>query len=548
MTSAKAAVKASTEVAEQPSQGSAVAGRLAGAIGLVLLITTPFTYLIAGAMDAAVWTKLLFALAALGVYGVTNSNQLARVGGSRATPLVALSGGSVVAVFIVLAVLNYAGAKHVKEFDVTREGIYTLSEQTVGVLKRLKAPVTIYAFYAPDDREYGIVQQTLKRYAAESEQLKVQVVSPANRPDLVARFNLQAGGPRIIVTAGDKDARAKQAAEEELTNAITTVTRGESKIVYFLTGHGEADLADEKGKGLSDTVKAVRSEGFEVKPLNLAAAEAAELGAKVALEDNKAGAAKALTVPADAAVLIIAGPRGKLFDPEVAAVEAYLEQGGRVIAMLESDSNGGLDGLLRQYKVALHNDLVVDTNPVNQLLGYGAAAVLVHAASEHPITAQMGAPAVMPLSRSLAIEDGGEAGVVTTPLLVSDASAWGEVDYKAGTAERNKEDTQGPVTSAAIAVRDRGEKAETRLVVFGDADWATNQYRDAQANSDLFLNTLAWLTEQADKITIRPKTRPASQLLLTGNQMNTLILASMDALPVLLIALGVGIMQIRRQR
>lgn len=521
-----------------------MAGRLAGAVGLVLIVTAPLTYLIAGSMDAAVWTKLLLGIACLVVYAITNSAHLSRFGGSRSTPLLVLSGGSVLVVLAALAVLNYAGAKHPAEFDVTREGIYTLSEQTVGVLTRLAKPVKVYAFYGTSDRDYASVQDTLKRYAAKSAQFTFEMIDAVNRPDLVERFNLQADAPRIVVTSGAADARVKEPSEEQLTNAVTSVTRGETKIVYFVTGHGEVAMDDDKqAKGGMDTADAVRAEGFDVKTLNLAVAAEAQNGAKVAIGEVAKGEVKPLSVPADAAAVVIAGPRGQLLAPEVAAIEDYLTRGGRVVALLEPDSDGGLRGLLSQYKLKLGNDLVVDMNPVNQLLGYGAAAVLVHPAGEHAITDDMAKPVVFPLGRSVAIADGGEGDVVATPLLVSDASAWGESDFKSGTAERDAKDTQGPVTMAAIAV-----KSSARLVVVGDADFVTNQYRDAQSNADFFLNTLAWLTEQADKITIRPKTRAASQLLLTGNQMNTLILASMDALPVVLIALGVGIVMLRRQR
>ena len=541
-------VEPSPEPRRRETNGSILAGRLAGAVGLVLLVTTPLTYLISGAMDAAVWTKLLLGLACVATYAATNGKQLVRFGGSRSTPLLALSGGSVIAVFAVLAALNYAGAKHPGEIDVTREGIYTLSDQTVGMLERLDKPVKIYAFYTADDREYALVQETLKRYAAKTDKLTFALINPNNRPDLVSKYSLQQGAPRIIVTQGETDARVKSPVEEELTNAITSVTRGESKVVYFLTGHGETELDDDKkGGGAKLTADAVRSEGLDVKPLNLATADAAAMGAKVAIDEESA--VKPLSIPADAEALVIAGPRAKLFDPEVAAIEAYLNGGGRVIALLDPRIVSNLEGLLRQYKIGLHDDMVVDTNPMNQLLGYSAGAVLVHPAGEHPATDAMAAPALLPLGRSLVIEDGGEAGVVTTPLLVSDASAWGETDYKGGSAERDKNDIQGPVTMAAIAVKPTGEaKPEARLVVFGASGWVTNQFRDVQANPDLFLNVLAWLTEQTDKITIRPKTRAASQLLLTGNQMNTLILASMDVLPVVLIALGVGIVLIRRQR
>ncbi len=532
--------------------GSAIAGRLAGAVGLVLLLTCPLTYLLAGELTGLFWMKLVLGVAATVTYLLTNGDFFARLGGARGSSTLAMTSVSVVAVLAILAALNYMVAKHPKEIDLTREGVFTLSEQTIGVLQRLSQPVKVYAFFTSSEREYGSVDDTLRRYARLTDKLSYEMVNVANRPDLVERYSLQQNGPRVLVLAGENDARVKDISEESLTNAIVKVTQSGAKAIYFLTGHGERDLKDEReAKGLKLTADAVRGDGFEVKTLDFTAAAAAAPGTAI---DIAPGAKKpTLSVPADAAVVVVAGPRVSLLEPEVAALSAYLDRGGRVVLLLDPDSDGGLAGLLAQYKITLHNDLVVDTSPVNQLLGYGAAGAILKPLGEHPTVDEMAAPALMFMGRSLAVSEGGEAGVTATPLLGTGDAAWGETNYKSGRAERDDKDTAGPVTMAAIAVKttnvvDAKATPEARLFVAGDSDWVDNQLRDVQGNPDLFLNVLAWLAEEENKITIRPKTRAASQLLLTGEQMNTLVFASMDVLPVLLIALGSAIVLLRRQR
>ncbi|MEZ0311785.1 MAG: GldG family protein [Myxococcota bacterium] len=532
--------------------GSAIAGRLAGAIGLVLLVTCPLTYLLAGQLTGLFWMKLVLGLAATVTYLVTNGDFFARFGGARGSSTLALTSVSVVVVLAILAAVNYMVAKHPKEIDLTREGVFTLSEQTTGVLQRLSQPVKIYAFFTTNEREYGSVDDTLRRYAGVTDKLTYEMVDVANRPDLVERYSLQQNGPRIVVIAGENDARVKDISEEALTNAVAKVTQSGAKAVYFLTGHGERDLDDDRdAKGMKMTADAVRGEGFEVKTLDFTKGAAAAPGTAVDLKatDKK----PTLSVPADAAVLVVAGPRLSLLEPEVAALSAYLDRGGRVVLLLDPDNDGGLGGLLAQYKITLHNDLVVDTSPVNQLLGYGAAGAILKPLGDHPTIVDMAAPAMMFMGRSLEIADGGESGVNAIALLGTGDAAWGETDYKSGRAERDDKDTAGPVSMAAIAVKptnhiDAKATPEARLFVAGDSDWVDNQLRSVQGNPDLFLNVLAWLAEEENKITIRPKTRAASQLLLTGDQMNTLVFASMDVLPVLLIALGSAIVLLRRQR
>jgi ABC-type uncharacterized transport system involved in gliding motility auxiliary subunit len=89
---------------------------------------------------------------------------------------------------------------------------------------------------------------------------------------------------------------------------------------------------------------------------------------------------------------------------------------------------------------------------------------------------------------------------------------------------------------------------EARLVVFGDSDWVTNKYHGMQGNGDIALNTINWLAEEEDRIAIRPKTRQASRLSLAGEDLGYLKFFSMDIIPVFLVAMGLGIVLIRRQR
>ena len=85
-------------------------------------------------------------------------------------------------------------------------------------------------------------------------------------------------------------------------------------------------------------------------------------------------------------------------------------------------------------------------------------------------------------------------------------------------------------------------------MVFGDSDWATDEYFAVLANQDYLLNTLNWMADEEGNITIRPKMRQASRLSLTGADMMYLKFFSLDVLPMCIVALGLGIVLIRRQK
>ena len=556
----------------ESTSGLTTLGRLAGAIGLVLLVSAPFTMLLTDGWGALVWGKIGLGAVLVALYLATNADFFSRMAGARSIGLLIMSTLSVVVVLGVVGVVNYVALKNPKQIDLTREGLYTLSEQTTGLLARLKDEVKIYAFFAPSDPSYAQVKETLGRYQAAGQKLSFEMVDPQARVDLIEKFSITDRGPRLVVTARGQDARAKEPAEEELTNAIIKVAEQTSKTVYFLTGHGEANLEDaETAEGYKTLAETIRAEGYAVEPLSLLKASDAKAGEKVTIDPTatKPAAKKAppkgneavrtaggLEVPANVSVLIVAAPKGPLFAPEIAALEAYLKEGGRLVVLLEPESDSGLATLLKQWKVELHKDMVVDTNPLNRLMGLGAAAPMVQpteAQQEHAIFKNLSAPGVFMTTRSLVVANGALPGVEASALLESGASAWGETNLVDGQAELNEQqDFVGPVTVAVLATKPVAEPErrsdEARLLVAGDADWLNNKYVRMQGNSDLFVNAVNWLAEEQQKIAIRPKTRNSSQLFLSGEQMGQIKFFSLDILPVLLVALGLGIVLIRRQR
>ena len=98
----------------------------------------------------------------------------------------------------------------------------------------------------------------------------------------------------------------------------------------------------------------------------------------------------------------------------------------------------------------------------------------------------------------------------------------------------------------AVPAGHRSDQA--RLVVAGDRDFATNKFRNMVGNEDLFLNCLSWLSEQTERITIRPRLRDASRLYLTAPQQATVFFFAIDVLPVTLLAIGLVVWRVRRNK
>src|SRR5438128_1280344 len=89
-------------------------GRLLGAVGTVLVVSTPLTYILTDAWGALVWGKLFLGLLLIGAYLATNADVFGRMAGARSTGLLAVSSGTVVVVLGLVVVVNYLTIKNPK--------------------------------------------------------------------------------------------------------------------------------------------------------------------------------------------------------------------------------------------------------------------------------------------------------------------------------------------------------------------------------------------------------------------------------------------------
>jgi ABC-type uncharacterized transport system involved in gliding motility auxiliary subunit len=251
----------------------------------------------------------------------------------------------------------------------------------------------------------------------------------------------------------------------------------------------------------------------------------------------------------------VASPRRGLLAPELAALRGYAAQGGHLGLFLEPEVKAGLDPLLADFGIALDDDMVVDPSPVAQLFGGSPVTPIVLPQAGHPIGRELGQlRAAFPTTRSLAAVAGVEPAPV--PLVLTGREAWGETDV-AGLFSKGAKHDPGektgplPVAMAAqkpVAAAEGKRSDEARVVAAGDGEFFSNQYLQLLGNLDLFLNAASWLTQQEDRITIRPRAREASRLFLSQAQASAIKFVTIDALPVALLGFGLAVWLVRRSR
>src|SRR5262249_47807859 len=86
---------------------------------------------------------------------------------------------------------------------------------------------------------------------------------------------------------------------------------------------------------------------------------------------------------------------------------------------------------------------------------------------------------------------------------------------------------------------DDSAKPETRVVVFGDSDFASNAIMGIQGNRDLFMNIVGWLSQQENLISIRPRDPDDRRITLTATQQENIKWLSWLIIPGAMFGTGV---------
>ena len=509
---------------------SALLPRILLAVGGVVLASTLVTFLFGN-------SSLVLAKAAVGFGALVAGLALSERGGwkrflaGRAAHFGASTILSSLLLCGSLAVANWMAYRRPLAWDLTANRIHTLSPDTARTLAALPSDVRVLAFYRQDEDAYQPAEALLRRYGALSPRFSYEMVDPYRNPELVKKHAISDRGVRVVVAGGGEEVRLKEADEESLTNALSRVTHPGKRRVYFTEGHGEPSPGDASRQGYSIAVRSLEAGNLEAAGLRLA---------------------EAGSVPADAAAVLVAGPRRAFLDLEVAALRRYLAAGGHLGLFLEPEVDAGLDPLLRDMGIEADNDMVVDPNPSSRLIGGSAVTPILRVSSAHPVGAAVGdVGVVFPTARSLVALSGARARPV--PLALTAQTAWGETDIRSLYTSGAKQDEGEKVGPLPLALAVQWEVAgtprrEARAVVAGDSDFFSNGYQQLLGNLEFFRSAVAWLADPADRFFIQPRSREASRLTLTQGEATLLEFLAIDVLPVALVVAGLSVWLARRSR
>ena len=465
-----------------------------------------------------------------------------------------------VAFFAIVVLVNFLIDRNTSRFDVTYARKLTLSQQTVDVLKtRLDTPVRANVFFVPGRNTFAKqeTEDLLSEFARHNKNLTYRFIDPELERTIALQYEV-AEYPAIVFEDIDRGIRqsvvcfAPRGAtsclnftEQEFVTGILVATGTVQKTIYVLVGKGgpgitrDAITGDISDEGFDFAVEGMQRDNYIVRALDLA-----QVG----------------RVPEDAAVMVIAGPNKDLdvseqFDERAALVD-YIKGGGRIVALFDTDTPQSYVDLIGQWGVTLGGPSIADaaSSVAGQMLTplvQRANGQFVPNVTGIGITNQIDVaffPEVTSVESVLPREEL-PPFISFVPLALTTPASWLETD--AENINPDPDEKRGPFPVVAV-LQASGTVDETELhlpalfVIFGDSDFAKNKFFFNKDNADLLLNSINWLAEDYELISIRPKITTKRELVLNERESDFIKWTSWFLPPLLMVFLGTVVWWRRR--
>jgi ABC-type uncharacterized transport system involved in gliding motility auxiliary subunit len=492
----------------------------------------------------------------------------------------------VVTVLVLLGGLNYLAYKRDKTWDLSKGQRHSLSDQTRRALEGLREDVTLT--YFERGNRMAEARARLEQYQQASSKVKVAFVDPVVDPARAREYEITAV-PTVVIDKGGRREKISNDSEQDITNAIIKVTRGAKKTVCFVEGEGERDLDDGSARGYSGAKAALGKAQYDTRTVFLAREAVVPADCTVLVV---AGPEKDLLPPAVEALrrfvrgggkaLIMIEPELRGSSPSLVALAGdwNLQVGSDVVVdssgMGQMVGGGPLTPVVMNYPV---HEITKDLREVmtvfhtarsvqagtggtpgivaqNIAEGFEVAWAETDLSLKGQVRFDEGKDRRGPVSlAAMATLSGSALGPSTPPTPAPAASPAatleGPVIASPGappppsapplgaSPSPSSEPSPAPSPTPEASPSPDESKREARVAVYGDADWASNALLGVQGNQDLFVNTVAWLAQDPDLISIRAREPEDQRLFLTQQQQGNVRLFSLFLLPGALLALGI---------
>ena len=429
-------------------------------------------------------------------------------------------------------------------FDTTATRVFSLSKQTEKLLANLETPVRANAFFVPTDNDQTKLktnaEDLLSEFAKKSSKFSYRFTDPQLNKTLAIKYGVMQY-PAIVfedLSSGKQQPVYEKAfnpfSEQDFITAMLIAMGDKQKVIYYSNGHKEKSLSRDistnevTDEGIDYFIEGLKRDNYDVKSINF--------------EQVK-------SVPSDAAALIIIGPKSALPQNHAKIIADYIAVGGRIAFLLDPNPHVTWNELLSNWGIIVSQQPIAD--PLSSLAGSKFLTPLLQKSNNQFVPEQKLLQYTRNNSaetkRILSITDQinaaffpGAGAIIETinekerpfhvqniQLGVSTAISWLEPDIEEPQFDENT-DIQGPFSMISI-IESTGPVTTnapifdlSKIMIFGDSDFVTNKWFYSNQNSDLILNSMAWLAEDYEVISIRPKVVPFRSIVVNRREREVL--------------------------
>ena len=514
-------------------------------VGVLLILAGASYYIILGGFDT---TARIITAAGILLVGIAVAIDPEALWGKLTTRNMLLGGNTLVvaAIFIgILVFVNILGVRRPERWDLTASRSNSLSEETIQAVGNLPQPVQAVVFAeATDSRKTEIENQLYEMQVRSNGMLTYDVVDPRDAPQYAAQLGVRELGTTVLIM-GDRRQTVTGTREADFTTGLIKLVNPNPRKAYFLTGHQERRIDAQDQESYGQMRSQLESRNFVTEPLSLFTSP---------------------DVPQDANLVVIAGPRTPLTEPEIQALFAYVDRGGDLMVMVDPGVDTGLAPLAERWGVELGKTYVAEGDP-RQTFRSPFLPVVTELAPHKTTERIAGLPIIFIAPTYITAPAQPPTGWRITPLARTSAQSWAESDESAVSTPANAKfdegvDQKGPFV-LALAIEqgptagppgappppDDPNAPKSRVMIVSTSQLGSNaifQFGAQVGNPDLFINGASWLVGDDELISIRPRQPDDRTLFLSQAQKNFIMLSSIVFIPALVLGAGVLVWWNRR--
>lgn len=456
-------------------------------------------------------------------------------------------------IFAIYFGINYGVEKlNLEDIDLTSDKVYSISESTKTKLGNLEKEVQIQLVNLGT---YDYLLDFANKYTQLNSHITIDRIDDLNsRPDIMSTYGLQSTDSLIIIKSGERETVLSlydlytydyttyeqiDITEEALTNAIIEVTIEEKPKIYFLTGHNYYE--DSYFQLVQQDIMA---EANEVASVNLLTTQ---------------------SVPEDCDCLVITTLKEDITEMERDQLIAYSNQGGKILLLSDSDILGietpNFDQILDLYGFRISEGILMEQEESQMV--YGSPEFIISQVDSSVLAENLN------MNMNLCVIDSGKIdfkeeetlqnlGVTYQTLAQTSDSAFLRTNLNISTMTKTNQDSDaaGSILGALVTrTLEDGKTAE--MIVYANAIFATNQqinmnntyaiYANKLCNNDdVVINSVSYLTQRTDTITIRKDTDSVSYT--ATQEQHNIIMIIIFSVPAFIIILGIIVWQVRRRK